>query len=145
MDSTKTVILPTMVFCTLVFIIYYRFYSRKSKKKQEQSQNQNQPEVKEKQKDDNIIQNKESEENEQREMEEKEEEEEPEEKEEEISNWKMTSNMLFDKFLFCSSYFWTLFFRSKISSSNRRNFPKLVVLSFSVFVSCEEFIKLVSS
>ena len=98
MDSTKTVILPTMVFCTLVFIIYYRFYSRKSKKKQEQSQDQNQPEVKEKKKDDNIIQNKESEENEQHEIEEKEEEEEPEEKEEEISNWKMTSNMLFDKF-----------------------------------------------
>ena len=98
MDSTKAVILPTMVFCTLVFIIYYRFYSRKSKKKQEQSQDQNQPEVKEKKKDDNIIQNKESEENEQHEIEEKEEEEEPEEKEEEISNWKMTSNMLFDKF-----------------------------------------------
>ena len=36
--------------------------------------------------------------NEQHEIEEKEEEEEPEEKEEEISNWKMTSNMLFDKF-----------------------------------------------
>ena len=123
MDTTKTIAMPSMLCLTLLFIIYYRF-SRKSKKDSNKSKVEIKPE--EIHEDDNKEElNKKSEEEEneeekeeQEEKEEKEDNEEKEEKEEkeeekedndeqeeqeeeneeEIQNWKMTSNMLFDKF-----------------------------------------------
>ena len=119
MDTTKTIAMPSMLCLTLLFIIYYRF-SRKSKKDSNKSKVEIKPE--EIHVDDNKEElNKKSEEEEKEEQEEKEEKEDNEEKEEkeekeeekedndeqeeqeeedeeEIQNWKMTSNMLFDKF-----------------------------------------------
>ena len=100
MDSTKTIALPSMVCLTLIFLIYYKFYSRKSKKDSNKSKVEIKPE--EIHEDDNKEElNKKSEEDEEEEeKEEKEdnEEQEEEEDEEETKNWKMTSNMLFEKF-----------------------------------------------
>ena len=80
MDSPKNIILPTMICLTLVFIIYYRYYSKKAKK----TLTETQPEEEKNEKNINIemqiI---------------------PEKKEEigkKEEEWKITFNMLFDKF-----------------------------------------------
>ena len=39
MDSARTIALPSMICLTLVFFIYYRYYSKKSKKLPDKSQN----------------------------------------------------------------------------------------------------------
>ena len=96
MDSTKTIVMPTMICLTLIFFIYYRYYSKKSKDK-------SQP--KEEKKDEINIElqeiKKEVEEKEEKKEEHEEDAEEPEEKEEigkKEEEWKITFNMLFDKF-----------------------------------------------
>ena len=92
MDSTKTIVMPTLICLTLVFFIYYRFASKKSKNKYK---SQTQEEKKEE-----IIKQKEEEVVEEEIQKEKTEEEEEEEREEigKERDWKMTFNMLFDKF-----------------------------------------------
>ena len=104
MDSSKTVVIPSMVCITLLFMIYYKFLRRKFR------DDSNKPKVELKSEEineDNFKEelNKKSEEEEKEEQEEKDEneeqeeqEEQEEENEEEIKNWKMTSNMLFEKF-----------------------------------------------
>ena len=100
MDSTKTIVMPTLICLTLVFIIYYRFYSKKSKKISDESKSQPQEEKKEeiiqeiKKDEEKVVLQKDK-------TEEIEEEEEEEEEREEIGkekDWKMTFNYLFDKF-----------------------------------------------
>ena len=99
MDSTKTIVMPTLICLTLVFIIYYRFYSKKSKKISDESKSQPQEEKKEeirqeiKKDEEKVVLQKDK-------TEEIEEEEEEEEREEigKEKDWKMTFNYLFDKF-----------------------------------------------
>ena len=122
MDSTKTIALPSMVCLTLIFLIYYKFYSRKSKKdsnkskveinteeiheddnkeelnkKSEEDENEEEKEEQEEKEEKEDNEEKEEKEEEKEEKEDNEEQEE-EEDEEEIKNWKMTSNTLFEKF-----------------------------------------------
>ena len=93
MDSAKTVVMPTMICLALIFFIYYRYYSKQSKDK-------SQP--KEEKKDEINIELQEiKKEVEEKKEEHEEEAEEPEEKEEigkKEEEWKITFNMLFDKF-----------------------------------------------
>ena len=91
MDSPRNIILPTMVCVTLVFIIYYRYYKKKPKTVLDKSQQE------EEKKENNI----ELQEMPVKKEEHVEEVEEPEEKEEigkKEEEWKITFNMLFDKF-----------------------------------------------
>ena len=93
MDSPRNIILPTMVCVTLVFIIYYRYYKKKPKTILDKSQQE------EEKKENNI--NIELQEMPVKKEEHVEEVEEPEEKEEigkKEEEWKITFNMLFDKF-----------------------------------------------
>ena len=93
MDSPRNIILPTMVCVTLVFIIYYRYYKKKPKTVLDKSQQE------EEKKENNI--NIELQEMPVKKEEHVEEVEEPEEKEEigkKEEEWKITFNMLFDKF-----------------------------------------------
>ena len=93
MDSPRNIILPTMVCLTLVFIIYYRYYKKKPKTVLDKSQQE------EEKKENNI--NIELQEMPVKKEEHVEEVEEPEEKEEigkKEEEWKITFNMLFDKF-----------------------------------------------
>ena len=93
MDSPRNIILPTMVCLTLVFIIYYRYYKKKQKTVLDKSQQE------EEKKENNI--NIELQEMPVKKEEHVEEVEEPEEKEEigkKEEEWKITFNMLFDKF-----------------------------------------------
>ena len=93
MDSPRNIILPTMVCVTLVFIIYYRYYKKKPKTVLDKSQQE------EEKKENNI--NIELQEMPVKKEEHVEEMEEPEEKEEigkKEEEWKITFNMLFDKF-----------------------------------------------
>ena len=93
MDSPKNIILPTMICLTLVFIIYYRYYSKKPKKTLTETQPQEEKNEKNINIEMQIIPEKKEEHVE--EVEEPEEKEEIGKKEEE---WKITFNMLFDKF-----------------------------------------------
>ena len=93
MDSPRNIILPTIVCVTLVFIIYYRYYKKKPKTVLDKSQQE------EEKKENNI--NIELQEMPVKKEEAVEEAEEPEEKEEigkKEEEWKITFNMLFDKF-----------------------------------------------
>ena len=93
MDSPKNIILPTIVCLTLFFIIYYWYYSKKPKKILDKSR------IEEEKKENNI--NIELQEFPKEKEEHVEEVEEPEEKEEigkKEEEWKITFNMLFDKF-----------------------------------------------
>ena len=93
MYSPRNIILPTMVCVTLVFIIYYRYYKKKPKTVLDKSQQE------EEKKENNI--NIELQEMPVKKEEHVEEVEEPEEKEEigkKEEEWKITFNMLFDKF-----------------------------------------------
>ena len=93
MDSPRNIILPTMVCLTLVFIIYYRYFKKKPKAILDKSQQE------EEKKENNI--NIELQEMPVKKEEPIEEAEEPEEKEEigkKEEEWKITFNMLFDKF-----------------------------------------------
>ena len=97
MDSPKTYVPAAII--TLILMIYYRFYSNKSKKTSEKSISHSKKEEEES-KEKNINPNKISEQ-EKHEIKEKEEYEEQEDiKEEEApkQNLNMTSNLLFDKF-----------------------------------------------
>jgi len=94
MDSPRNIILPTIVCVTLVFIIYYRYYKKKPKTVLDKSQQE------EEKKENNNI-NIELQEMPVKKEEHVEEVEEPEEKEEigkKEEEWKITFNMLFDKF-----------------------------------------------
>ena len=93
MDSTKTIVMPTLICLTLVFFFYYRFASKKSK-------NKSKPQTQEEKKEE-IIKQKEEVVEEKIQKEKTEEEEEEQEEREEIGkerDWKMTFNILFDKF-----------------------------------------------
>ena len=98
MDSPKTYVPAAII--TLILMIYYRFYSNKSKKTSEKSISTSKKQEEE-QKEENINPNKISVQ-EEHEIEEQEEyeaqEEEIKEKEAPKQNLNMTSNLLFDKF-----------------------------------------------
>ena len=95
MDSTKTIVMPTLICLTLVFFFYYRFASKKSKNKSKpQTQEENEEEIIKQKEEEEVVE-------EEIQKEKTEEEEEEQEEREEIGkerDWKMTFNMLFDKF-----------------------------------------------
>ena len=104
--DTKTIVLPSMVCLTLLFILYYHFYNKKSKEKKEKlkSNNDNKKENENIDEKKEIIETNEKE-KENNEEEEEENENETEEKEEikekekeDDKSWRLTFDKLFDKF-----------------------------------------------